>query len=64
MKVEEFEHYLEAVQCADDGTSIALRFRQKSDFQMAKRSVEIFDHCMVITSHGGCNEEGERNAYK
>ena len=64
LHIEEFEHHLSAVKCRENGARIVLEFQNQQSFQMAKKACRDLLHGIAITSHAGCNNDGERQPYK
>lgn len=64
LDIEEFERNLDSVRCLEDATAITLQFRTDSGFEEARNEINDFREGVAVTSHGGCNGEGERKPYK
>ncbi len=60
--IEEVEHHISEITC--DADSISLKFES---LDMAKAAYDEFSSVkdfFAVTSHEGCNNEGERNSYR
>jgi hypothetical protein len=62
MNLEEIEHHLQDVRCEDG--KLRLDFVDLSSARDAFYSCHSQDGGLVITSHDGCNEDGERSVYR
>jgi hypothetical protein len=62
MNLEEIEHMLQDVQCEDG--QIKLSFVDTSSARDAYSSCKEENGGLMITSHDGCNKEGERAVYR
>jgi hypothetical protein len=60
--MEELEHHLEDVQCADG--MIRMSFVDKSSARDAFHACHGENSALIVTSHQSCNEEGERAVYR
>lgn len=60
--LEDIEQHLSDIQCTD--SSIKLSFSSESAALDARHACHHEKGAYVITSHKGCNTEGERNVYK
>lgn len=64
LNLEEFEGHLESVECADSGSKITLTFPEGSGSRTVEKMAREYRDGTVITSHEGCNADGERSAYR
>ncbi|KAI4945203.1 hypothetical protein J4E91_008181 [Alternaria rosae] len=62
LNLEEHEHHLRDVQCGDD--MMKLHFVDTSSARDARAACHDADGGLIITSHEGCNDEGERSVYR
>jgi hypothetical protein len=58
INLEDIELYIADIQCS--GSSISVEFRDYQTLNVAKKSWENIPEFFVITSHAGCNPNGER----
>ncbi|KAF2753798.1 hypothetical protein EJ05DRAFT_172005 [Pseudovirgaria hyperparasitica] len=59
---EEIEHHLEDVQCGSSHITVELRSREAQE--ALRGACDNEDGAYIITSHDGCNPDGERTAYQ
>ncbi|KAI4644488.1 hypothetical protein J4E93_006393 [Alternaria ventricosa] len=62
LNLEEHEHHIKDVQCGDD--TMKLHFVDTSSARDARAACHDADGGLIITSHEGCNDEGERSVYR
>lgn len=60
--LEEHEHHLKSVECGED--AIKLHFVDASSARDARAASHHNGTGLIITSHEGCNAEGERSVYR
>ncbi|RAR10711.1 gpi anchored protein [Stemphylium lycopersici] len=60
--IEEHEHHLQGVECSED--AMKLHFVDASSARDARAACYGNNGGLIITSHSGCNEEGERSVYR
>jgi len=60
--LEEIEHHIDAIMCFD--SSILLQFADFESMDLTYGEFSQTGEFLVITSHEGCNSDGERLAYK
>lgn len=61
LALEEIDDHLEEIRCSDN--EIELRFANVKTFQLAYKELDSIEQFLLITSHEGCNHDGERVAY-
>jgi hypothetical protein len=61
LALEVIETHLENIECAD--SVIVLDFMDELALKQAKREWDRLPKFIVISSHPGCNEDGERAPY-
>ena len=59
--LEDVEHHIESVGCYS--SEVHLRFTSAELLQRAHNELSSVDGFLLVTSHQGCNEDGERNAH-
>jgi hypothetical protein len=60
--LEEVEHHIDGIACFD--SSIRLHFTGKETLELAYNELSAIDEFFVITSHEGCNNDGERESHR
>jgi hypothetical protein len=60
--LEEIEHHIDAITCFD--SSILLHFADFDSMDLTYGEFSQSGEFLLITSHDGCNSDGERLAYK
>jgi hypothetical protein len=60
--LEEVEHHIDEITCFD--SSIHLRFAGQEALELAYNELSAIDEFFVITSHEGCNNDGERESHR
>ena len=61
LAIEDFEASLDTILCTT--TTIELRFLHRELLQDALAELAPLPRFILVTSHIGCNEDGERRAY-
>jgi hypothetical protein len=61
INLEDIELHIADIQC--HGPSIAIEFRDRQTLDLAKRSWDNIPEFFVITSHPGCNTDGQRASH-
>ncbi len=59
--LEELEHHTETIECYD--SSVILTFPNLETVKLAHREFTKADRFYLITSHKGCNNDGERDVH-
>ncbi|EAW11621.1 putative GPI anchored protein [Aspergillus clavatus NRRL 1] len=62
LSLEELDHHLEDVTCSE--SHIEMFFASIEQFQSTQQELERTTELIVVTSHRGCNSDGERSAYR
>ena len=60
--LEEVEHHLDDIFCTD--SSIQLHFGNQQSLALAYEELSATDDFFVVTSHQGCNSDGERRPHR
>jgi hypothetical protein len=60
--LEEVEHHIDEIACFD--SSIHLYFAGKEALELAYDELGAINEFFVITSHEGCNNDGERESHR
>jgi hypothetical protein len=60
--LEKVEHHINEIACFD--SSIQLHFASQGDLELAYNELSAIDEFFVITSHEGCNNDGERESHR
>ena len=61
LMLEDVEHHIESIACYS--TEIHLRFRSAELLRRAHNELASVDSFLLVTSHQGCNEDGERDPH-
>ena len=61
LMLEEIEHHVESIGCYS--SEIHLYFRSIEPLQRAHNEFASVDSFLLVTSHQGCNEDGERSPH-
>lgn len=61
LMLEDIEHHLQKVECFD--SRVYLHFSSTSDLEVAQEEFSSVAKFLLITSHEGCNEYGERDPH-
>ena len=61
MMLEDVEHHIQSVDCYS--SEVHLRFTSVELLQRAHNELSRVDNFLLVTSHQGCNEDGERNPH-
>lgn len=61
LMLEDIEHHIESITCYS--TEIHLRFSSAELLKRTHNEIASVDSFLLITSHQGCNEDGERNPH-
>lgn len=59
--LEDIEHHIESITCHK--TEIHLHFSSAELLRRAHNEIANVDSFLLVTSHQGCNEDGERNPH-
>lgn len=59
--LEEMENHVDEVRCYD--SSVHLYFRATETFKLAHEELSRVAEFVLITSHQGCNKDGERDTH-
>lgn len=59
--LEDVEHHIESIDCYS--SQIHLYFRSANALKRTHSEVTSVDSFLLVTSHKGCNEDGERNPH-
>jgi hypothetical protein len=60
--LEEVEHHINEIACFD--SSIQLHFASQEALELAYSELSAIDEFSVVTSHEGCNNDGERESHR
>lgn len=61
VNLEDIELHIADITCSN--SNIAVEFRDYQTLEIAKKSWDVAPEFFVITSHAGCNNDGERAPY-
>jgi hypothetical protein len=61
LALEDIENHLDSIECLD--SIIALEFVDEQVLKQARKAWDDFTEFIVISSHPGCNRDGERAPY-
>jgi len=61
LALEDIESHLDNIECLD--SAIALKFVDEQDLKQSRSGWDDLPEFIVISSHPGCNEDGERAPY-
>ena len=59
--LEDNDHHLEQISC--HGSTIELKFQDDATLSAAWQEIQTHPEMLIITSHVGCNADGERKPY-
>jgi hypothetical protein len=59
--LEDIETSLEYIQCSD--STVKVKFAETQMFNAARDSWDSISEFLIISSHSGCNQDGERSPY-
>jgi hypothetical protein len=59
--LEDIEENIEGIRCSD--STITIQFSESSNLEAVRSSWDNLGAFMIVTSHIGCNEDGERQPY-
>jgi hypothetical protein len=59
--LEDIELHIMEIQCS--GSTIAIEFPNQQTLESAKKTWDSIPEFLVISSHPGCNEDGERASH-
>lgn len=59
--LEDIEHHIKAVDCFD--SRVYLYFSSSKALKHAHKEFQSVDSFLLITSHEGCNKDGERDPH-
>jgi hypothetical protein len=59
--LEDIETSLNEIQCSD--SSLMVEFAEAEVFNAAKESWDSHSEFLIISSHAGCNQDGERSPH-
>lgn len=60
--LEEVEHHIDEIACFD--SSIHLHFADQETLELVYNELSAIDEFFVVTSHEGCNNDGERESHR
>lgn len=60
--LEEIEHHIDEISCFE--SSIQLSFTELQNMKLAYKELTDVEEFFVITSHGGCNDDGVRESHR
>jgi hypothetical protein len=60
--LEEVEHHIDEIICFD--SSIRLHFTDQETLELAYNELSAINEFFVVTSHEGCNNDGERESHR
>lgn len=60
--LEEIEHHLDDITCSD--SAVSLRFADVNSRTRLHGELSVDNDFYIVTSHAGCNKEGERAVYR
>jgi hypothetical protein len=60
--LEEVEHHIDEIACF--GSSIRLHFTSQETLELAYDELSATNEFFVVTSHEGCNNDGERESHR
>jgi hypothetical protein len=61
LTLEDIEMSLKDIQCSD--SALVVEFAEAEMFNAAKESWDNISEFLIISSHAGCNRDGERSPY-
>lgn len=59
--LEDVEHHIESIGCYS--SEIHLSFKSRKKLKRIHKELASVDSFLLVTSHEGCNEDGERNPH-
>ena len=61
LMIEDYEHHVERIGCYS--SEIYLYFKSAEVLQRIHSEITRVDNFLLVTSHEGCNEDGERSPH-
>lgn len=61
LMLEDVEHHIQSIGCYS--SEIHLSFKSKKVLKHTHKELTSVDSFLLVTSHEGCNEDGERNPH-